>query len=334
MTSMPRTKILGTGMYVPKKIVTNFDLEKTLDTSDEWITERTGIKERRISSTTGGEFPTDMAKYATEEALKNAGLDRNDIDLILFATVTPDMPLPCSASILQTKLGITNHCACFDLSAACSGFVYGLDLADSYIKTGKAEHVLVIGSEMLSTVVNWKDRSVCILLGDACGATILGRSGDTDESDILATHLSADGTGKEYFDNPIGGAVAPLTVEHIAKREHFMHMKGRDMFKVATRTLAKNTRTVLKKADIQMENVDWLVPHQANIRIINTTVSILKFDINKTVINIEKYGNTSSATIPVAFHEAIMENKIKRGQTVVFSAFGAGLTSGSIVFKY
>jgi len=329
-----RTKILSTGKYLPKKVVTNFDLEKTLDTSDEWIFERTGIKERRIASTEGGEFPSDMALHATQQALKNAKMDANDIDMILFASVTPDMPLPNSASILQTKLGITNHCACLDISAACSGFVYGMTLADSLIKTGVQKTVLVVASEMLSTVTNWEDRTSCILFGDGCGAVILGRTPDGEDSDILSTNLTADGTGKDYFDQPIGGAVQPISVEDLANKTHHMHMHGQGMFKVATRTLAQNAKVVLEKADLGLDDVDWLIPHQANVRIIDTTVNMLKMDREKVVVNIRNYGNTSAATIPIALHEWIENGKIKRGQVLVLDAFGAGLTSGALVLRY
>jgi len=329
-----KTKILGTGIYLPKQIVTNFDLEKIVDTSDQWIYERTGIKQRRISSKEGGEYPSDMGKFAAEEAIKNAGINKNDIDMIILTTATPDMPIPNTASILQTKLGITNHCACMDLLAACSGFVYGLTVADSLIKNQQAKNVLVAASEMLSSSTNWQDRNSCILFGDGCGAAVIGITPNEEESDIFASKLSADGTGREFLDQPAGGSVTPITADILLKREQYIQMKGRDMFKVATRTLADVARHTLDKANISVESVDWLIPHQANIRIINKTVELLQFDPSKVIINIENYGNTSSATIPIAFHEAITAGKIKRGDTVVFVAFGAGLTSGATVFKY
>ncbi|OFZ23879.1 MAG: 3-oxoacyl-ACP synthase [Bdellovibrionales bacterium RIFOXYA1_FULL_36_14] len=329
-----KTKILGLGIYLPQKILHNKDIEKIVETTDAWIFERTGIRERRVSSTDGGEYPTDMAMKATEEALKEAKIDRNEIDMIIFASVTPDMPIPNSSTILQTKLGITNKCGCFDVAAACSGFVYSLDLADSMIKSKKARNVLVVGSEMLSTIIDWEDRGSCILFGDGCGAAILGQTPEGEDSDILASYLSADGTGKEYFNSPVGGATEPLTINNIARKEHLMHMKGKDMFKVATRTLAQNSKVVLEKAKLGVNEIDWLIPHQANIRIINTTVDLLDFDPKKVVINIEKYGNTSSATIPIAMYEAIKDGRIKRGHNLVFSTFGAGLTSASMIVKY
>lgn len=327
-------KILGTGMYAPKKIMTNKDLESVVETSDEWIYTRTGIRERRICSTEGGEFPTDMALYATKDALKAANLQPNDIDFIIFASVTPDVKLPNSACILQVKLGITNNCTCLDISVACSGFVYGVNMANSFIKSGLAKNVLVVGSEMLSREVNWKDRNTCILFGDGCGVAIVGRAEENDASKIYSTILNSDGTGGEFFDQPVGGAVTPITAEHILEGSHFMQMKGKEMFKVATRTLADNGKKVLEMAGMTKEQVDWVVPHQANIRIIETTANLLDVPMEKMIVNIDKYGNTSAATVPIAFHEAIMDGRIKRGDIVLFDAFGAGLTAGATLLKY
>ncbi|MDD0853957.1 ketoacyl-ACP synthase III [Halobacteriovorax sp. GB3] len=330
-----KVKIKGTGMYVPKKVLTNVDLEKIVDTSDEWIFERTGMRERHICSTEGGEWPTDMALYAAKDALKAANLEPNDIDFILFGSVTPDYKLPNSATVLQTKLGITNNCAALDISAACSGFVYGFNMATAMIRTGMIKNALIVGSEMLSREVNWEDRNTCILFGDGCGVAVVGRNEDeNDQSDVLATYLGADGTGKEFFDQPIGGAVEPITEEHLEKKNYFMQMKGREMFKVATRTLAGNAKRVLEQTELKLEDVDWLVPHQANIRIIETTGKLLGIDPDKVIINIDKYANTSAATVPMAFHEAIQEGKIKRGDIVMFDAFGAGLTTGATLIKY
>ncbi len=327
-------KVLGTGMYAPKKILTNKDLESIVETSDEWIYTRTGIRERRICSTEGGEFPTDMALNATRDALKAANLQPNDIDFIIFASVTPDVKLPNSACILQVKLGITNNCACLDISVACSGFVYGTNLANSMIKTGLAKNVLVVGSEMLSREVNWKDRNSCILFGDGCGVAIYGRAEEGSESKVLASILNSDGTGGEFFDQPVGGAVTPITEQHIHDGTHFMQMKGKEMFKVATRTLAENGKKCLEMAGIELSQVDWVVPHQANIRIIETTANLLGVSMEKMIVNIDKYGNTSAATVPIAFHEAVMDGRIKRGDIVLFDAFGAGLTAGATLLRY
>lgn len=331
---MYESKILGTGMYVPKKVVTNKDLESIVETSDQWITERTGIRERRICSTEGGEFPTDMALMATKDALKAANLEPNDIDMIIFASVTPDVKLPNSACILQVKLGITNNCTCLDISVACSGFVYGVNMANSFIKTGMCKNVLVVGSEMLSREVNWKDRNTCILFGDGCGVAIVGRAEANSTSKILSTILNSDGTGGEFFDQPIGGAVTPITADHINEGTHFMQMKGKEMFKVATRTLAENGKKVLEMAGVSLDEVKWVVPHQANIRIIETTANLLGASMDKMIVNIDKYGNTSAATVPIAFHEAIQDGRIKRGDLVLFDAFGAGLTAGATLLRY
>ncbi len=321
-------------MYTPKKILTNADLEKIVETSDEWIFERTGIRERRICSTEGGEFPTDMAYHASMDALKAANLVPNDIDLILFASVTPDVKLPNSASILQVKMGITNNCGCLDIAAACSGFVYGFNMATAMIKTGMVKNVLVIGSEMLSREVNWKDRNSCILFGDGCGVAIVGRAEADSSSKVFSSVLSADGTGGEFFDQPIGGAVTPITAQHILDDAHFMQMKGKEMFKVATRTLAENAQKVLTEAGLTLADVNWVVPHQANIRIIETTAKLIGMDMDRMIVNIDRFGNTSAATIPMAFHEAITNGRIKRGDIVIFDAFGAGLTAGATLLRY
>ncbi len=328
------TRIKGTGMYIPKNRVTNIDLEKTIETSDEWIFERTGIRARHIASTEGGEWPSDMAYHATLQALEAAKLAPNDIDMILFASVTPDFKLPNTATVLQTKLGMTNQCASLDIAAACSGFVYGLNMADGLIRTGVMKNILIVGSEMLSREVNWTDRSICILFGDGCGVAIVGRAEEDEDSAILGACLTADGTGKEFFDQPIGGAVHPIEPHHIAEGSHFMQMKGKEMFKVATRTLAQNARTVIEQAGLTLDDVNWLVPHQANVRIIETTGKLLGIPPEKVIINIDKYGNTSAATIPIAFHEAVIDGRIKRGDLVLFDAFGAGLTAGATLFRY
>ena len=327
-------KVLGTGMYAPKKIVTNKDLESIVETNDEWIFERTGIRERRICSTDGGEFPTDMAKNAAIDALMAAKLFPNDIDLILFASVTPDVKLPNSASILQVKLGITNNCACLDIAAACSGFVYGVNMATAMIKTGMIKTALIVGAEMLSREVNWKDRNTCILFGDGCGVALLGRAEVGSDSKVYSSVLSADGTGGEFFDQPVGGSVTPITAEHIETNTHFMQMKGKEMFKVATRTLAENAQKVIAEAGLTLSDIDWVVPHQANIRIIETTAKLIGIGMDKMIVNIHKYGNTSAATVPMAFHEAIADGRIKRGDIVLFDAFGAGLTAGATLLKY
>ncbi len=329
-----KVKIKGTGIYAPKEVRTNVDLESMVETSDEWIYERTGIRQRHICSTEGGEWPSDMAYHATVDALKAANLEPNDIDMIIFASVTPDYKLPNTACILQQKLGITNKCAAIDIAAACSGFVYGLNMVTGLIKIGAIKNALVVGSEMLSREVNWEDRNTCILFGDGCGVAIVGANEDGDDSDILSLELGADGAGKEFFDQPVGGAVDPITPEHIKERTHYMQMKGKEMFRVATRTLAENAKIVLEKAGKELEEVDWLIPHQANVRIIETTGKLLGINPEKVIINIDKYANTSAATVPIAMHEAITDGRIKRGQLILLDAFGAGLTSGATLLRY
>ena len=329
-----QVKILGTGAYLPKKIRTNLELEKSVDTSDEWIYSRTGIRARRICSTEGGEWPSDMAMHAALQALEGARLTPEQLDLILFATVTPDQKLPNTASILQQKLGITNHCACLDISAACSGFVYGVNMAASLIRTGQAGKVLVVGSELLSQEIDWTDRNVCILFGDGCGCAILGEAEAGENSDVYATYFGADGSGKEFFNHPMGGAVEPLTIKHLREGNHFMQMKGNEMFKIASRTLAENARKVLKQAGMLPGEVDWLIPHQANIRIIEAAAKLADFPMEKVIVNIENYGNTSAATVPIALHESITQGKIRRGDVLLFNAFGAGLTFASTLLRY
>lgn len=330
-----KTRISGTGIYTPKKIVTNFDLEDMIETTDKWIFDRTGISQRRICSTEGGEFPTDMAYKATLDALEMAQLTPNDIDFILFGTVTPDVKLPNCASLLQTKLGITNNCAAIDIAAACSGFVYAINMGNSFIQTKMAKHVLCIGSEMLSTEVDWKDRSTCILFGDGCGVAILSANEDAaNPAEIYSSTLGADGTGSKFFFQNVGGSVEPITKTHLENRTHYMQMKGGEMFKVATRTLAQNALKVVADAGFTIDDVDWLVPHQANVRIIETAGKLMGISSDKVIINIDKYGNTSAATVPIAFHEAIADGRIKRGDLILFDAFGAGLTFGATLFRF
>ncbi len=323
-------------MALPQKILTNQDLESFLDTSDEWIVERTGIKQRHISSTDPEkhELASDLALKASAEALQAAGIEANDLDFILFATTTPDWALPNTACILQRKLGIQNQCAALDIAAACSGFTYGMHLAASLISSQAAKNILLVGAEVLSSTVDWTDRSSCVLFGDGAGAAVLTRTNDDENSRILSSHLGADSSGIDFFSQPVGRTQYPATAERLANREQFMRMKGPEMFKVASRTLARSAERVIKMAGISIEQIDWLVPHQANIRIIEKTSELLQIPREKTIINIDRYANTSAATIPIAFHEAVAEGKIKRGDTILFDAFGAGLTAGACVFIY
>lgn len=334
-----KTKIIGTGIGLPEKKLTNLELESVVDTSDEWIYTRTGIKERRISSKNGGEWPTDLAAKASlmaiENATQNFGFDKNSIDLIIFATTTPDFKLPNSSSVLQVKLGLSNQCACFDLAAACTGHVYGLSLADALIKSGQMKNILVVGSEMLSREVNWNDRTTCILFGDAAGAMILSANLQADDpSDFLSHVIKADGSGGVHFNQYMGGAVDPITKDNVESPNRYMFMAGKDMFKVAVRALSENALLALEKCGKTIHQIDWMVPHQANSRIIQATGERLGIDPSKVIINIDKYANTSAATIPLAFHEAVSDGRIKRGQSVLLDAFGAGVTSGASVLIY
>ncbi len=333
-TPFPKSKIKATGIYLPKKILTNCDLEKIAGVSDKWIFERTGIRKRHISSLENGEWPTDMAYYATLDILKESGFDANSIDMILFATLTPDWKFPSSACILQRKLGMTNKCPSFDISAACSGFVYGMCLADALIKVGTAKNILIIGSEMLSREINWSDKNTCAIFGDGCGACLMGKNEDDDASEILAVHLNADGRKADFLSQPVGGAVSPVTKEHLEKKNSSLIMKGKEMFKVSTRTLAENAKIVTDKAGFNLEDISWFVPHQANARIIETTGKLMGIPQEKVVMNIDKYANTSAATVPIAFHEAVQDGRIQRGDLVILDAFGAGLTSAAILLRY
>ncbi len=307
------TKILGTGIYLPEKTLTNADLEAMVDTSDEWITTRTGIKERRIAKE---ESATDMALEASLQALRNAQVEAKDIDLVVLATLTPDKRFPSTACLLQASLGVKNLFS-FDISAACSGFLYALDLADAYIKAGKVERVLVVGVERLSEIVDWEDRSTCVLFGDGAGAMVISSS--QDESDVLASKMYSDGE----FWNIL-----------YADKCGYIRMKGKELFKLAVRSMESVCREVIQMAGLGTEDVDLVVPHQANIRIINSLADKLGIPKEKVFSNIERYGNTSAASIPIAFHEALSAGRIKRGDTVLLTAMGGGLTWGATLLKY
>lgn len=326
------TKIVSSGIFHPPRVVTNKDLEKMVDTSDSWIVERTGIRERRIAEK--GVGPSDLAVEAVHMALKNSSLELNDIDCILFCTSAPDMRLPNSASILQNKLGMTNHCACFDLSAACSGFLYGINMANAAIASGMFKTVLLVGSEILSSIVNFKDRTTCILFGDGCGVFLLTRETEKKGSEILASVMASDGQGKDLILLNTGGATNPITHDVLDQERQFVVMQGQETFKLAVKTMTRNSEVALEKAGLTLADVDWVIPHQANNRIIQAVAERLKVPSEKIIINIENYGNTSCASIPVAMHEAIQAGKIKRGDIVLLTAFGSGLTSATTILRY
>ncbi len=319
---MTYSRILGTGSYLPARILTNADLEKLVETNDQWIVERTGIRERHIAAE--GELTSDLATRAAEAALGAAGLLADDVDLLLVATTTPDLVFPSTACIVQSKLGITNGKPAFDLQAVCSGFVYALAVADQFIKTGAAKHVLVVGAETLSRITDWNDRSNCILWGDGAGAVVLGASA---EPGILATHLHADGRHKELLRTTTGASSG-------LHEPAYMRMEGNAVFKMAVNTLDRIVDETLEANGLQKSDIDWLVPHQANIRIISATAKKLGMSMERVVTTVAGHGNTSAASVPLAFDVAVRDGRIRRGHTVLMEAFGGGFTWGSALLKY
>jgi 3-oxoacyl-[acyl-carrier-protein] synthase-3 len=316
------SRILGTGSYLPDRILTNADLEKLVDTNDQWIVERTGIRERHIAAE--GQFTSDLATEAARAALDAAGLAIDDIDLLLVATTTPDLVFPSTACIVQSKLGMTNGCPAFDLQAVCSGFVYALSVADQFIKTGMAKHALVIGAETLSRITDWNDRGNCILWGDGAGAVVLGAS---TEPGIIATHIHADGRHKELLRTTTGASTG-------MHEPALMRMEGNAVFKMAVNTLDRIVDETLEANGLQKSDIDWLVPHQANIRIIAATAKKLGMSMDHVVTTVAGHGNTSAASVPLAFDVAVRDGRIQRGQTVLMEAFGGGFTWGSALLKY
>ena len=320
---------LGTGYYLPEKVLTNADLEKIVETSDEWITERTGIKERRLAE---DDVPmSTLAQKAAERALENAGVKAEELDLIIVATLTSDRIIPSTACMLQTRLGATNAAA-FDLSAACSGFVYAAMTASQFIKTGVYKKALVVGAETLSKYINWEDRNTCVLFGDGAGAAVLGQV--EDGYGILSFDLGSDGSGGDAIQIPSSGSLMPVSKESIDKRLNLIHMDGRETFKFAVKAMGRTVETSLKKIDMPKEQIDWLVPHQANIRIIQSAAKRLSMPMEKVVVNIHKYGNMSAACIPIALAEAAAEKRFKKGDIVALSGFGAGLTWASCIMRW
>jgi 3-oxoacyl-[acyl-carrier-protein] synthase-3 len=316
------SRILGTGSYLPARVLTNADLEKMVETNDQWIVERTGIRERHIAA--DGEFTSDLATAAARAALAIAALDVNDIDLLLVATTTPDLVFPSTACIVQSKLGMSNGKPAFDIQAVCSGFVYALSVADQFIKTGAAKHVLVIGAETLSRITDWSDRGNCILWGDGAGAVVLDAS---DQPGILATHIHADGRHKELLRTTTGASCG-LTEPAL------MRMEGNAVFKMAVNTLDRIVDETLEANGLSKSDIDWLVPHQANIRIISATAKKLGMSMDNVVTTVAEHGNTSAASVPLAFDVAVRDGRIQRGQTVLMEAFGGGFTWGSVLLKY
>ena len=321
--------ILGTGYYLPEKILTNFDLEKIVETSDEWIVERTGIKERRIAE---DDVPmSDLAMKAAENALADAGVAAEELDLIIVATLTSDRIIPSTACMLQNRLGAT-HAAAFDLSAACSGFAYAASVAAQFIETGAYKKALVIGAETLSKYINWEDRNTCVLFGDGAGAAVLGQV--EEGYGILSFDLGSDGSGGDAIQIPSSGSLMPVSKESIDQRLNLIHMNGRDVFKFAVKAMGRTVKNSLAKIDMSQEKIDWLVPHQANIRIIESAAKRLAMPMDKVIVNIHKYGNMSAACIPIALAEAAAEKRFKKGDIIALSGFGAGLTWASCIIRW
>lgn len=330
---MHRTRILATGSAFPKRRLTNLELSKLVETNDEWVKERTGIHARRIADLSKGETNSELALKASLIALNEAKLSGSDIECILYATVSPDHVMPNTACVLQEKLG-AKKAAALDISAACSGFVYGLSIADAFIKTGQFKNILLVGAEVLSPMVNWEDRGTCILFGDGAGVALLGRSTAEQTSQVYSTHLYADGWLKDYFIVPAGGTARPISHEVIDQKQHLMQMKGKEIFKVAVKMLADCAVEALEKNGFTLDDLDWMVPHQANLRIIEAVAKRLGFPMEKVIVNMNEYGNTSAATVPTALDGAIRDGRIKRGQLVMCNVFGAGLTYGSALVRY
>jgi len=316
--------VIGVGGYLPATIRTNDDISAMVDTTDSWIYERTGIKSRHIAA--DDETSSSMAEIAAQQAIEMAGIDPQEIDLILVATGTPDRVYPSTACLLQQRLGI-KHCVGFDIQAACSGSIFGLSVADQYIKTGFAKKVLVVGSEVCSRIVDWSDRTTCILFGDGAGAVLLSAS---DKPGILATHIQSDGGYEDllFCPNPQVAAVAKQA------EAHYIQMRGNEVFKVAVNTLGRIVDETLEANGLRQSDIDWLVPHQANTRIIAATAKKLSMDMNQVILTLENQGNTSSASVLLAFNEGVRDGRIQRGQTVLMEAFGAGFTWGSALLKY
>jgi 3-oxoacyl-[acyl-carrier-protein] synthase-3 len=327
---MPRAKIISIGSYLPEKVMTNNDLEEIVETSDEWITKRTGIKKRHIAS--DDQAASDLAVEAINNALKQAGMKAKELDLILVATVTPDTDFPSTGCWIQKKLKIKNIPA-FDISAACSGFIYGLTTARSFIESGLYENIALVGVETFSKITNWNDRSTCVLLGDGAGAVILGPSED-EKSGILSSYLGADGSKGELLIKRAGGSLNPTTQETLDNDMHYLEMEGREVFKQAVRVMKRSSIKALKTAGIEEKDIDLLITHQANIRIIDSLGKRLHVPDENVHVTVDEHANTSSASIPLALDDANRKGKIKRGDNVLLTAFGGGLTWGSVVLRW
>lgn len=324
-----RSVILGTGSELPSKIITNHDIEKMVETSDEWITVRTGIKERRILQE--GKGNADMAFHAATRALEDATMEAKDLDAIIMGTVTADYPFPSSACVLEDMLGARGVFS-FDVGAACSGFLNALAVADSFIRLGKIRNALVVGSDALSRLLNWQDRTTCILFGDGAGAVVLGAS--ENGNGILSTKLRTDGSYAKTLYVPAGGSLKPANCETVERNEHTITMNGKEVFKIAVRSMEDISREALEEAGVRIDEVSLVIPHQANRRIIVALADRLGVPMDKVMVNLDKYGNTSAASIPVALDEAKRQGRIQKGNVVLLNAFGAGFAWGAAVVKF
>jgi 3-oxoacyl-[acyl-carrier-protein] synthase-3 len=322
-----RAAITAVGGYVPDKVLSNKDLEKLVDTSDEWIQSRTGIKERRVMAE--GTATSDICVQAVNQILEKRGISATEIDLVIVATVTPDHVFPATANIVSDKIGATNSWG-FDLSAACSGFLYALDTGAKFIESGKHKKVLVCGADKMSAIVNYEDRNTCVIFGDGGGAVLLEPC--DDENGIIDSILKSDGSGRAFLHQKAGGSMHPPTHETIDAREHYVHQEGKTVFKFAVTNMAEVSRDIMDKNNLTGDDVDYLCAHQANLRIIDATARRMELDDEKVLINIERYGNTTAGTIPLLFWD--FEKKFKKGDNIVLAAFGGGFTWGSVYLKW
>ncbi len=327
---MLKPVITGTGISVPKKILTNADLEKMVDTTDEWIVTRSGISERHLVE--DGICTSDLGAGAGNMALESAGLAAEELDLIIVGTMSPDRLFPATACVIQEKLGAKNAAA-FDVSAACSGFLFILSIAEQYIRTGTYKNILVVGAETMSRFIDWEDRTTCVLFGDGAGAVVLqGR--DEDNRGIITTRLFTDGSYRDALYLPAGGSARPASAESVERREHYLKMEGKELFRIAIKALTNASRTILEDTGFTLDDVDVFIPHQANIRIIKMVANLLDMPMEKVYTNIERYGNTSASSIPIALDEATRSGRIKNGDLVLLAAFGSGLTWASTLVRW
>ncbi|HXE66342.1 MAG TPA: beta-ketoacyl-ACP synthase III [Rhodanobacteraceae bacterium] len=322
---MTYARILATGSALPERVVTNADLEKIVDTSDEWIRTRTGIRERRVAA--DGETTGDLAFRAAQQALQDAGVKASDLDMVILGTTTPDLVFPATACLIQNRLG-ANGCMAFDVNAACSGFVYALGVANNFVRAGQVKRALVMGAETLTRMVDWSERESCVLFGDGAGAVVLEAS---DEPGILATCLHADGGYKDLLYNPVGVSVGFKDEKNHGVR---IAMRGREVFKVAVKTLDALVDETLQAANMRAEELDWLIPHQANLRIIEATAKRLNMPMEQVIVTVDKHANTSSGSVPLALDAAVRSGRVKRGQNLLLEAFGGGFTWASAMVRY